>query len=396
MSTTFPLATLAALVSSTGITAPSYDDTLTSLQTSWQQIYGSDIYLGADTQDGQALAIFAQAIYDANQTAIAVYNQFSPATAQGAGLSALVKQNGLRRLIPTNSQVDLLIGGTVGTVINNGVAADTAGNQWALPASVTIPSTGSILVTATCLAQGQINAAAGAIATIASPTFGWSTVSNAYAATPGLPVETDAALRRRQQASTNLPALTVLASTVAAIDALPGVISCTPYENATAATDSNGLPGHSISMVVQGGDATAIATAIALKKTPGCATYGSTSVNVVDSVGITHPINFFIPTAERIMAAVTIHSLAGYTALTGTAIQQAIADYINAIGVGQPVMISRLYLPAQLNGGPLLAQFELISIAISINPASPGSSDLTIPFNAVATCAVADITLTVI
>ena len=64
---TFPLATLAAAVTSAGIAAPSYSDILTSLQTSFRAIYGADVYLGADTQDGQLLAIVALAIHDANQ-----------------------------------------------------------------------------------------------------------------------------------------------------------------------------------------------------------------------------------------------------------------------------------------------------------------------------------------
>lgn len=393
---TFPLSSLAAVLSPTGITAPSYADLLTSLQTSFKLIYGSDVYLGSDTQDGQLLAIFAQAIYDANQTCIAVYNQFSPATAIGAGLSSVVKTNGIRRLIATNSLVDLLIGGTVGTVIVNGQASDATGHLWALPASVTIPISGSILVTATCTEKGAIDASAATINTIATPTFGWSTVSNTYAASPGAPVETDAALRQRQALSVSLPALTVLESTVAAIENIPGVTSVTPYENATGTTDANGLPAHSISMVVQGGDATAIATAIAKRKTPGTGTYGATTIDVVDQVGITHPISFYIPSTVRIVVALTVKALSGYTTAIGVEIKQAIADYINALGVGTDVFIRRLDLPAQLYGQGNSGTFELTALTQAIYPGSPGSADLVVAFNAVATCAVSDITLTVI
>ena len=42
------LTTLAATVSSTGISAPTMDQILTSLQSSFQSIYGSDVYLGPD------------------------------------------------------------------------------------------------------------------------------------------------------------------------------------------------------------------------------------------------------------------------------------------------------------------------------------------------------------
>lgn len=393
---TFPLTTLAPTVTSAGISAPPYADILASLQASFQLIYGSDVYLGADTQDGQLLAIIAQAIFDSNQTAIAVYNQFSPSTAQGAGLSSIVRINGITRAVASNSQVDLLIGGTVGTTILNGIAGDSNGNLWALPSSVTIPGGGSILVTATCTQLGAVAANVGTIVVINTPVLGWSTVTNPSSASLGAPIETDAVLRLRQAQSVSLPALTVLAATVAAVEAIPGVTEVRAYENDTGSPDSDGLPAHSISLVVTGGDATSIATAIMIKKTPGCFTYGTTTVSVVDSVGVTHDISFYVPTNVPIKVAITIDSLAGYTSATGDLIKQAVVDYINALSIGQSVFITRLYLPAQLNGGPGSEQFELTVLQISIYPASVGSSDVAIAFNEQATCEVAHVALTVV
>ena len=77
------MATLAAQISSTGISAPDYADIFAELQSMYWQIYGTDADLDPDSQDGQLLAIFAQAIYDCNMLAVTVYNAFSPATAQG-------------------------------------------------------------------------------------------------------------------------------------------------------------------------------------------------------------------------------------------------------------------------------------------------------------------------
>jgi hypothetical protein len=65
---TYPLPTLSAQVTSAGISAPAYSDILLSLQASFRAIYGSDAYLEADSQDGQFLAIMAQAINDCNQS----------------------------------------------------------------------------------------------------------------------------------------------------------------------------------------------------------------------------------------------------------------------------------------------------------------------------------------
>ena len=314
MTTTYPLATLAATVGPAGITAPAYTDIYQSLLTTYGSIFGTDSYIAPSSQDGQLLAAVAYAINDSNNMAIAVYNSLSPQTAQGVQLSNAVKINGLSRLVATNSQVNVTLTGVVGTVITNGVVADTNNNLYNLPSSVTIPLAGSIIVTATAQQVGAINAAIGTVTTIQTPQLGWQSVTNATAATAGAPVETDAALRARQAVSVSLPALSVTQSIVASIEAITGVTQVSPNENDTSTTNSNGIPPYSISMVVAGGNATAIAQAILNKKSPGCPTYGTTSVVVNDAVGIPHTINFFVPTQELITVDVSLHPLtSGYT-----------------------------------------------------------------------------------
>jgi uncharacterized phage protein gp47/JayE len=393
---TFPLSTLAATITRTGISAPTFSEIYQSLQASFKEIYGPDSYITPDSQDGQLLAIFAKAISDCNDTAIKVYNDFSPVSAQGAGLSSLVRLSGITRLSPSNSQVDVDLVGVVGTVIVNGKVAGPDGNQWSLPASVTIPPAGHIIVTARCDTEGAIEAQVGTITQIVTPTLGWQSVSNPTIASAGAPVETDAALRLRQQQSVAQPSKTVLFGILGAVKAVTGVTEAVVYENDTGSVDSNGIPAHSIALVVLGGDATAIATAIMLRKTPGAGTYGNITIPVSDDNGVTHNISFFVPTTVQIRAAIQIKALTGYTGTTGDAIKQAVADYINALPIGQDVILSRLYLPAQLNGGAGSEQFELQTLLISINPAPPASSDVVVPFNASAACSTANITLTVV
>jgi uncharacterized phage protein gp47/JayE len=355
------------------------------------------VYLGADTQDGQMLAIVAQAIFDSNQACIAVYNQMNPASAQGAGLSSVVKINGISRNIASNSQADLLVGGSVGVVILNGVAQDINGNLWALPASVTIPPAGQILVTATCTALGAIAANPGTINKINTPVLGWSTVTNPSAASEGAPVEDDANLRRRQTQSVALPALTVLAATTAAVEALTGVTEVATYENDTGSVDVNGPPPHSIALVVTGGTDIDIATAIMIKKTPGCFTYGDTTVPVEDSIGIVHNISFFRPTNVPIGVRLTIKALQGYTGSTGDAVKAALADYVtNTLRIGQDVVLAKLYLPAQLNGGAGSEQFDLETLLIGPQAGPFVAADIPIGFRSQATLLVGDVVITVI
>src|ERR1700732_3041579 len=112
----YPLSTLSAQVTATGISAPSYNDIISSLVASMQAIFGSDIYLVPSSQDYQMLAIIAAAINDQNQAMIAAYNGFAPSFAQGANLSALVKINGLARQPATSSTAQIVIVGVAGTV----------------------------------------------------------------------------------------------------------------------------------------------------------------------------------------------------------------------------------------------------------------------------------------
>lgn len=397
MATTYPLPTLAASVSATGITAPAYPDILLSLQTSFQTIYGSDSYITPDSQDGQLLAIVAKAIKDTNDMAIAIYNAFSPATAQGAALSSNVKINGISRAIASSSSVILTVGGSVGAIILGGVVSDAAGNKWNLPATVTIPLSGTINVTATCALLGAITAAPNTLNLIVTPTLGWQTVTNASAANAGAPVESDAALRQRQTIAVIAPSRTVLDGIKSAVQALVGVTQAQAYENDTNLVDTNGLPPHSMALVVSGGNVLAIANAINLRKTPGAYTYGTTSQAVSSVYGIPGIIRFFVTTLMPVKASVSIKALAGYNSAIGAQILAAVQAYINALSIGQQVSIGHLYLPAQLFGAAGIETFELINAGIQIAPVgSPlGLVDIATAFNAQATCALTDLTLVV-
>ncbi|HHG9959589.1 TPA: baseplate J/gp47 family protein [Yersinia enterocolitica] len=386
---------LNAIVSATGITAPDFETIRSTLVSYFQEIYGTDSYLDADSKDGQMVSIYALAIHDANNSAIAVYNSFSPATAVGNGLSSNVKINGIQRSKETNSTVDLLITGSVGLEITNGAARDADGIRWDLPASVIIGLDGTATATAICSVPGAIVALSNTVREIATPTRGWLSVNNPTGATPGKPVEMDAELRTRQTSSVALPSRTVLDGILGAIAGISGVERYRGYENDTSITDANGIPSHSISLVVDGGDATQIAQAIALKKGPGSGTYGTTTIPITDKYGIVHPIHFFRKGTVLIYARLEIKALVGYTSSIGTQIQNAIAEYINAIEIGEPVRINSLYLPAQLNGSAERLTYDITLLQIGISPLELLEENIPISFNDAAACVPENITLVV-
>lgn len=340
---------VSAVIDSTGISSPTYNDILADLQNRYRTIFGNDIVVSADSQDGQFLAILALVLSDTYDLAVAVFNSFSPANAQGAGLAALVKINGMRKLIPSFSQVVLTVVGPVGGIIVGGMASG-AGTTWSLPAIVLIPDSGQVDVTAVALISGAIRAAPGSITTIVTPMPEWQTVTNAAASIPGQPVETDAALRRRQTLSTAMPAKTLRESIYARIAQVADVERVAVFDNDTDRTDDAGIPPHSIGVVVKGGDLQVIATAIALTKSPGTGTFGSSDAIVFDSRGVPNKIHISFMREIAIVFRVTISPLIGYVSTTAPLIINAIVEYINELAIHDTVYHNRLWGPANLLG----------------------------------------------
>jgi uncharacterized phage protein gp47/JayE len=403
----YPLPRLVASIDANGISAPVFEDIYASLQASYRQIYGSDVDLDPDTQDGQLLAVQAQIIYDFNAALIAGYLSYSPSYAQGAGLSSVVKINGLQRLSPSNSQAVLQLVGQAGTTIENGVASDIFGTRWTLPPLAVIPVAGEVFVTATAETAGAIPAEANTITGMATLLPGWQSVTNPLAAEPGLPLETDATLRKRQHASTSLPAITPLQSVAAAIANVPGVGRLRVYDNDSDFYDEHEIPPHTIAAVVEGGDAQVLAETIALKKNTGCGTHGDIEIVVPDPLGVPNTINFFYLIDHPVWVAVTIQPRPGYLDTTGELIIKAVAEFISTLAIGEDVFASWLYAPANLAGdaavdasGMSQAQLDRLSttfvvrrIWIGSAPNPTSALDVPVEFNAAASANASTIAL---
>ena len=388
---------LSATVTASGISAPDYQTILSTITEYFQQIYGTDAYLEPDSKDGQMVALVALAVHDANNTAIQVYNSFSPSSGMTDALTRNVKINGIARKAATNSTVDVTLTGTAGTTITNGSVKDANGIIWNLPGSVTINVSGSVTVTATCANSGAVAAVAGSITKINTPTRGWTAVSNASAATVGSAAETDAQLRVRQNQSVAIPALTPFDAVDGAIANVTGVTRHKLYENDTGAVNGDGIPAHSIAAIVDGGDVTDIAQTIRGKKGQGVATFGSTTVTVPDKYDNPHAISFSRSTDVPIYVAITLKVFTGYTTQIGEQIKQAIADYINSLTIGDDVLLSRIYSPANLGvvSGGNAKYYDINALTIGKSAGSQAAANIVIAFNESASCSTANIALTV-
>ncbi|HDY6828540.1 TPA: baseplate J/gp47 family protein [Klebsiella pneumoniae] len=388
---------LSATVTAEGISAPDYQTVLDTITGYFQQIYGSDAYLEPDSKDGQMVALVALAIHDANNTAISVYRSFSPATALGDALTSNVKINGITRRSATNSTVDLLLTGTVGTTITNGSVRDTNSVVWNLPATVVIGSDGTVVATATCANSGAVAAVAGSVNGINTPTRGWASVTNPLAATVGVAAETDAELRVRQSQSVALASLTPFDAVDGAIANVEGVTRHKLFENDTETTDANGLPAHSISAIVEGGDATSIANTIRSVKGQGVSTYGTTAVIVTDKYGNPYTIRFSRPIDVPVYVSITLKALTGYSSEVGDEIKAAVASYINSLAIGDSVLLSRVYSPANLGvvSGGNARYYDIMELLIGRSADDVAAANLVVAYDESASCSVDNIALVV-
>ena len=343
-------------IDATGQVIPSYQDLLDYYKSNVQNIYGPGEYLGNDSALFQLISIFALTVSDAYSGIQLDYNNHSPLTAIGAALSSVVALNGLVRKSASFSSCTVTISGTGGTVIPQGQVRDSVPQQgalWDLPPNVVIPIGGSVDTIVTCETVGALNATPGQLNLIATPTAGWASATNAAAATPGQPIETDSQLRTRQANSAELPANTIFAGTQAAVEAVAGVTRATGDENPTNITNANGNPAHSITMVVEGGTNADVAQAIYSKKGLGCFTNGTVSVNVTDpDSGNVQVVSFLRPTADEIYVTLDVHPLTGYGSTIGVAVQNAIVTYLNGLTIGEIVTQSALYAACLLYTSP--------------------------------------------
>jgi len=390
------VAYFAPYIDESGYHMPTYTDIRDYYIAQARTIFGADIYLEIDSQDYQWISVVANAVYDAFLAEQAAYNSRSPATAIGVPLDTLIKLNGIKRLKAVASTCYVTITGTTGTTITGGIIADASDNPWSLNSPIIIGSSGTVTAYATCQVPGPITADPGELSKIVTPTFGWTSVTNTDPATVGADQESDAQLRSRQTISTAQPSRTVMEGIKGAIAAVSGVGRFVVYENETNVDDENGLPGHSITAVVEGGADADIGEAIARKKGPGCYTNGDVSVSVTDQQGVASTIRFYRPAEVPIVVVVNVKQLPGYTTDTTDLIKSAVADFISSLSIGDDLLISSLWGAAVMaNPVPTKPYFSVLGITAARHGNSQGTADIVIDFNEVTLGDVANITVNV-
>lgn len=223
---------------------------------------------------------------------------------------------------------------------------------------------------------------------------------NEVAAVLGNTQETDAQLRERQTISTANPSQTMLDGTKGAIAALKNVSRYAVYENDTnvsSVTDDNpyGLPGHSVTCVVEGGTDEDVAEAIFLHKGIGCYTNGDVEVQYADQNDYINRVRFYRPVYKDIFVKVVLKKYTGYISTMTVKVREAVYNYLAALTIGSDVSASVLSnIITDCNPSLTKPIFGIKELKLGLSKSSMAAQDIDIGFKEIPNPAYANIEVT--
>tara|TARA_R110000772_G_scaffold109924_3_gene213338 strand:- start:7153 stop:8367 length:1215 start_codon:yes stop_codon:yes gene_type:complete len=323
--------------------------------------------LDASTPDGLKLSSDAEIFGNLDEVGQRAYNSKDPNKTSGIDLNVISALTGTIRSQGTPSNVELTLGGVIGTLILAGkiVKSSIDDSQWSTDTNATIGVGGTVTVNATAISNGSTQADIGTINKISTTVGGWQTVTNLTVATPGTNIQNDSSLRLERAKSVSRPGNNQLDNMLGEVFSVDGVRRAVILENDTDTNDfyGNGLPKNSIAPIIDGGVDASVALAIFRKKNPGCKLFASgTSVNVADVYDV-YPSNkkditFSRPTYVEAIVTVNVQSDGTLPNDADEQIKQAIVDYsagelvaaecgFNVLGfdIGEDVPVSRIGTP---------------------------------------------------
>lgn len=282
-------------VTSNGLEVMTYDDILSYLQNSLNQIYATDgetINFDSETPDGQATNILAQLGTDVRELAQGVYNSFDPDKCSGSVQDSRYALNYLFRNGGTFTvqNIDVTVNQTVSLTGLDGsyndlnaasyTVSDDTGALWYLIDSTTITA-GTHSLPFRSQNYGSFQPAIGTITNQVTKVLGVTGVINSVAPTTlGEEQETDVQFMLRRNRSTAVRGQNNLDAMLGQILDLEGVTDATVFVNIPGAASYNSsLPDYAVWVIVEGGANSDIADVIYSNST-GLPTYGSIEVDV--------------------------------------------------------------------------------------------------------------------
>ena len=332
-----------------GIQVQTFQEIYDELAAGYRVIYGEDINLEPNSPDGQRVAIEAQLVLDSQSFGALEYNQRDPDFALGQSLNSIIKLSGITRRPATRSQVDVtVVTDRPLTLPIDYTVEDDLGQSWSTLAVRTLIA-GTTTVTLFAVDFGAIEADADTIVNPVTVVIGDQSVTNPTAATAGIDEETDQELRVRRNRSLETPQSSSTGRMFTALASVPNVTGVAVYENDTDVTDYNGIPAHSLWVVVEGGAVAAIVETMTKNKTGGKGMVGSVTGTFSEPVTrpngttftIVHSMTFDRPVDVPILVRLDATRKDAAIPVDEALISQAIAA--RTFNIGENLLAGDLY-----------------------------------------------------
>lgn len=305
-----------------GLQVITQNEIVDNLTSEFQEIYGEDINVDSNSPDGQIINTFAQMLEDQYELLSQVNASFDPDQAIGVVLDQRCAINGIQRKAGTYTYVTIDVTADRSVTLDGidrvpaeqaYTISDNEGNLFVLSATTAINSGTSQLVFR-ALNVGNVEVLPNTITTPVTIVLGVKSVNNpGVAISQGTNEETDSELRERRKRSVSISNQGYVDGLAAALENLSDVTKVNVYQNRGNTTDADGIPGHSIWVVIQGGTDAEIGQVMDNKVAGGVGMKGNQSVNVLQSDGQVATYYFDRPSAQTLYVKLDITPLNGQT-----------------------------------------------------------------------------------
>lgn len=386
----------------TGVIVPDMSQTLSEVAAEFRAVFGQSLSVDPSTPQGMLITRIAEMRDSVARNNCDVANQINPNVAGGVFLDALIGLHFGQRRAASKSTVTATVTGTNGTIIPKGsVAKTTLGARFETMYAVTI--SGSTSVQMQAIETGPVGADAGTLTKIETAISGWSTVTNALAATLGRDVESDAQLRSRRLDMLGTQSTSTIAAIRSRLSAqVAGLVSQAVVDNPTLSAKTIkgvSIAAKSIAVFTAGGASADIARAIYNATPAGVPTVGTTTVNVADTVvsGYSTPIKYTDAATVPVLVKVTVDTS---TLDLQAIIPGLVVDYANGEGatprnfvVGGDVL--PFEIASYINSREPIINIRNVEIS-KTSPVSWSNAPITINLDEIATVQASSVTVVLV
>lgn len=305
-----------------GIVTQSLPEIISDITTDLKDIYGQNINVDSNSPDGQFINILAQIKKDILDLCVQYYNNLDTERVIGIPQQILYKLNNCIIKAYTYSYVYVNV--SVSKSVNlqgldadienpDGVGytvSDGNGNRWILAESQTL-TVGTHTLNFRAAELGNVTATPNTITimeTVIAGVFSVTNPANNYIT--GATGESDSEFRLRRNQTVSSPSQGFEDALQGQLLNLSNVTEAKVYSNRDNSTQ-NGIPAHTVWVIVEGGSSADIGQAIYANIPPGIPMKGTQSVEVQRPNGDTETVYYDTPTAVSLYVKMDIQWLSG-------------------------------------------------------------------------------------